>query len=136
MTRPGSRHGRRRNLSVHCGTFGAEPFAYDPGPVIGHRPPGAPEIDARLHAERLAGPGQRRMYRAPLAGLPSGTMVDVGGAPWLVHDGRLLAWTPGGYRHRPVEAPGDQVTVITPRATVAVLAAGYRPVLHPSALAV
>jgi hypothetical protein len=25
--------------------------------------------------------------------------------------------------------------VITPRATVAVLAAGYRPVLHPSALA-
>ena len=27
------------------------------------------------------------------------------------------------------------MTVITPRATVAVLAAGYRPVLHPSALA-
>jgi hypothetical protein len=25
--------------------------------------------------------------------------------------------------------------VITPRATVAVLAAGYRPILHPSALA-
>ena len=62
-------------------------------------------------------------------------MVDIGGAPWLVHDGRLLAWTPGGYQPRPVEAPGDPVTVITPRATVAVLAAGYRPVLHPSALA-
>jgi hypothetical protein len=97
--------------------------------------PGAPEIDARLHADRLAGPGQRRTYRAPLAGLPPGTMVDIGGAPWLVHDGRLLAWTPGGYRQRPVEAPGGPVTVITPRATVAVLAAGYRPVLHPSALA-
>jgi len=27
----------------------------------------------------------------------------------------------------------DTVTVNTPRATVAVLAAGYRPVLHPSA---
>jgi hypothetical protein len=52
-----------------------------------------------------------------------------------VHDGRLLAWTPGGYRQRPVEAPGGPVTVITPRPTVAVLAAGYRPVLHPSALA-
>jgi hypothetical protein len=99
-------------------------------------PPGAREIDARLHADRLAGTGQRRPYRASLAGLPSGTMVDIGGAPWLVHDGRLLAWTPGGYRPRPVEAPGDPVTVITPRATVAVLAAGYRPVLHPSALAV
>jgi hypothetical protein len=97
--------------------------------------PGAPEIDARLHADRLAEAGQRRTYRAPLAGLPSGTMVDIGGAPWLVHDGRLLAWTPGGYRQRPVEAPGGPVTVITPRATVAVLAAGYRPVLHPSALA-
>jgi len=86
--------------------------------------PGAPEIDARMHADRLAGPGERRTYLAPLAG-----------APCLVHDGRLLAWTPGGYRQRPVEAPGGPVTVITPRATVAVLAAGYRPVLHPSALA-
>jgi len=28
---------------------------------------------------------------------------------------------------------GETVTVITPRATVAVLAAGYRPVTHPSA---
>src|SRR6266700_4094100 len=82
--------------------------------------PGAPEIDGRLHADRLAGSGVRRTYRAPLAGPPSGTMVDIGGAPWLVHDGRLLAWTPGGYRQRPVEAPGGPVTVITPRATVAV----------------
>ena len=98
-------------------------------------PSGAPEIDARLHADRLTGTGQRRTYRAPLAGLPSGTMVEIGGAPWLVHDGRLLAWTPGGYRQRAVEAPGDLAAVITPRATVAVLAAGYRPVLHPSALA-
>ena len=97
--------------------------------------PGVAEIDARLHADRLTGTGQRRTYRAPLAGLPSGTMVDIGGAPCLVHDGGLLAWTPGGYRPRPVEAPGGPVTVITPRATVAVLAAGYRPVLHPSAQA-
>jgi len=97
--------------------------------------PGALEIDAHMHADRLAGPGERRTYQAPLAGLPSGTMVDIGGEPWLVHDGRLLAWTPGGYRQRPVEAPDGPVTVITPRATVAVLAAGYRPVLHPSVLA-
>jgi hypothetical protein len=96
--------------------------------------PGAKEIDARLHADRLAGPGVRRTCQAPLAGLPSGTMVDIGGAPWLVHDGGLLAWTPGGYRARRAGAPGGTVTVITPRATVAVLAAGYQPVLHPSAL--
>jgi hypothetical protein len=96
--------------------------------------PGVQEIDARLHADRLAGPGVRRTYQAPLAGLPSGAIVDIGGVPWLVRDGRLLAWTPTGYREQPMAAPAGPVTVITPRATVAVLAAGYQPVLHPSAL--
>ena len=62
-------------------------------------------------------------------------MVDIGGTPWLVGDGRLLAWTRGGYLEQPAEAPAGPVTVITPRATVAVLAAGYQPVLHLSALA-
>ena len=51
-----------------------------------------------------------------------------------MQDGRLLAWAPGGYAERPGEVPGGPVTVITPRVTVAVLAAGYRPVLHPSAV--
>ena len=95
--------------------------------------PGAPEIDARLHESRLIRPGERRTYQAPAAGLPTGTMVEIGGEPWLVRDGRLLAWTPGGYAGQPVSAPSGPVTVITPRVTVAVLAAGYRPVLHPSA---
>jgi hypothetical protein len=97
--------------------------------------PSAYEIDARLHADRLAEPGVRRTYQALPAGLPSGAMVDIDGMPWLVHDGRLLAWTPGGYREEPLAAPTGPVTVITPRATVAVLAAGYQPVLHPSARA-
>ncbi len=101
--------------------------------VAGGRPD-AREIDACLHADRLAGPGTRRTYRAPLAALPTGAMVDIGEAPWLVHDGRLLAWTAGGYQERRLLAPTDLATVITPRATVAVLAAGYRPVVHPSAL--
>jgi len=79
--------------------------------------------------------GARRTYQAPLAGLPTGTMVDISGSPWLVLDGQLLAWTPGGYRVRHAEAPGGPVTVITPRATAAVLAAGYQPVPHPSATA-
>ena len=103
------------------------------GGLPGDGLPGAPEIDARLHADRLAGSGVRRTYRAPLAGLPSGTMVDIGGDAWLVTDGRLLAWTPGGYAERPVTVPRGPVTVITPQVTVAVLAAGYQPVLHPSA---
>jgi hypothetical protein len=95
--------------------------------------PGARVLDARLHADRVTRPGIRRSYPAPLAGLPDGTMVDLGGAPWLVYRGRLLAWTPGGYLLRDVELPAAPVTVITPRATVAALAAGYRPVIHPTA---
>ncbi len=78
--------------------------------------PGVKEIDARLHADRLAGPGVRRTHQAPLAGLPSGTMVDIGGAPWLVHDGRLLAWTPGGYRARPAGAAIFENTALDPLA--------------------
>ena len=98
--------------------------------------PGVGEIDARLHADRLVRPGIRRTYTAPLSGLPDGAMVEVGGAPWLVHDSGLLAWTPGGYRDRVErqDAPAAPLTVITPRATVAVLAAGYRPAIHPSAV--
>ncbi len=97
--------------------------------------PDVQTIDARLHDDRLAGPGIRRTYRAPLAAIPDGAMVEVDGAAWLVFGGGLLAWTPGGYRDRRGAGPGmgTEVTVITPRATVAVLAAGYRPVLHPSA---
>lgn len=101
--------------------------------ALGGGVPDVQTIDARLHHDRLAGPGSRRTYRAPLAEIPDGAMVEVDGAPWLVFGGGLLAWTPGGYRDRRASGPGTAVTVITPRATVAVLAAGYRPVLHPSA---
>jgi hypothetical protein len=102
--------------------------------VTGGRLAGAAEIDERLQADRLAGPGRRRTYQAPLADLPDGTMIEADGAPWLWWGGDLLAWAPGGYtgRRRPASA-GQLVTVITPRVTVAVLAAGYRPVVHPSA---
>jgi hypothetical protein len=94
---------------------------------------GVQGIDSALHASRLAGPGIRRTYRARVADLPEGAMVEVDGAPWLVFGGGLLAWTPGGYRDRRATDGAVAVTVITPRATVATLAAGYPPVIHPSA---
>ena len=95
--------------------------------------PEVAEIDARLHVDRLVRPGARRTYTAPLPELPDGAMAEVDGAPWLILGGELLAWTPGGYRERRAGPVPTTVTVITPRATVATLAAGYRPVLHPSA---
>jgi hypothetical protein len=92
----------------------------------------APAIDARLHADRLTSPGVRRTYPARLADLPDGTVVDLDDQPWLVNNGHLLAWSPSGYHDRQTRPPDTQLTVITPRATVATLAAGYRPILHPT----
>jgi hypothetical protein len=95
-------------------------------------PDGAQAMDARLHPDRLAGPGQRRTYRAALDGLPDGTMVELDGRAWLVRGASLLAWSHGGYTERR-DRPRAEAAVLTPRATVAVLAAGYQPVLHPTA---
>ena len=56
------------------------------------------------------------------------------GALLLRQGGDLLPWSFSGYGD-PERCRGDEVVeVLTPRATVATLAAGYRPVLHPSAL--
>lgn len=93
----------------------------------------AGDIDDRLHAERLDPAGGKLTWRAPLADLPSGAFIRLDGQPRLVLGGHLLAWAPDGYRD-PVERPDDRsVDVLTPRATVSVLAAGYCPSLHPSA---
>jgi hypothetical protein len=102
--------------------------------------PRVADIDARLHADRLLAPSGRRdrfagalvrrTYRAAVSELPDGTMVSVDGAAFLVLGGRLRRWSAGGYLGS-TASPGE-VDVITPRATVATLAAGYRPVLHPS----
>ena len=129
---------RHRDYSAFKQCWAAAFGAARPGAL-----PGAQEIDARLHADRLApGPARRdrfagasvrRTYRAAASALPDGAMVSLDGSPWLVHHGDLLRWTPGGYQQRrPAAAAGD-VEVVTPRATVAVLAAGYAPVLHPTA---
>lgn len=93
----------------------------------------APTIDAHLHADRLSNPGIRRTYSARLADLPDGAMVELDRRPWLVANGLLLAWSPSGYRDRQARPPATPVTVLTPQATIATLAAGYQPIPHPTA---
>ena len=100
---------------------------------------GADAIDAQLHGERVA-PGTRAQLRheAALDGLPDGAFVLWDGAPWLVLGGELLGWSPAGYVARTPRPPGQPALVITPPSVVAVLRAGWEPVvpfLHPSALA-
>ncbi len=93
---------------------------------------GAGAMDLRLHAERLAGK-EKRTYRAELAALPDGAFIALDGAPWLLWGASLYAWSDGCYvggRARPAR---QAVDVLTPPSIVAILAAGYRPGVHPSA---
>lgn len=111
--------------------FGAIWRALHPGQV------GADAIDAQLHAERVA-PGARTQLRheAPLDELPDGAFVLHEGAPRLVLGGELLTWTAAGYAARTPRPSLGQAVLLTPPSLVAVLRAGWEPLvplLHPSA---
>jgi hypothetical protein len=93
----------------------------------------AREMDRVLQAERVDSNGAKVTHRAPFAEVPSGTFVRIDGRAHLVLGSRLAAWTPQGYvaaRERPQDGAAE---VLTPSSIVAVLAAGYCPMLHPSA---
>ena len=96
----------------------------------GH-PPGADAMDRTLHAARIGERRSKRTYEAPAASLPDGVFLEVSGRPWLVLGRELLAWTPSGYAER-LPRPAGDVTVLTPRPTVAAILAGYAPLVHPS----
>jgi len=93
--------------------------------------PSAPAMDTVLHGERLEGRGKRlHSLAGPLAGLPDGTVVAVGNEAFTLHGGLAHRWTEEGYA--PPQHLGGADRLVTPPSTVAALAAGYRPVLHPS----
>jgi len=96
---------------------------------------GADAIDRRLHGERVDGRGDRRLQAAPFDGLPDGTIVMHDGAPALVLGDRLSVWGHAGYgaTHRRPMGEDATAAVITPPSLVAVLAAGWEPLLHPTA---
>lgn len=97
------------------------------------RRPRAFEMDAHLHAERVEPRTRRKRTRpARLAALPDGAFVMVRDTAALWLDGTLLPWSFAGYG-APLQPPGHEVELLTPPATVAVLAAGYRPLVHPTA---
>jgi hypothetical protein len=97
-------------------------------------PPRAGEMDAALHCERV-GPGRLHpTHRLPGDDLPDGTMILLGAVPHLFAAGAVRQWSFGGYGP-PIPLPGTTVDVVTPPSVVRALAAGYRPLLHPSAAA-
>ncbi|HTW04481.1 MAG TPA: hypothetical protein VMF87_29565 [Streptosporangiaceae bacterium] len=98
------------------------------------RRPRAGEMDARLHAERV-GPRTRRKRTRPavIASLPDGAMARYEGTCGLLAGGRFLPWSFAGYGEPVALAPDTAVELLTPPASVAVIAAGYRPMIHPTA---
>jgi hypothetical protein len=97
---------------------------------------GADAIDLQLHGERVAPrTSGRRLHDAVLGELPSGTMVLVEDEPWLVAPDSLARWTPAGYAERRARDERARVRLITPPSLAAVLAAGWTPLLHPTATA-
>ena len=94
----------------------------------------ARDIDAVLHRERLSGAKKRlHAVQMPMEELPDGAMLQEGAESFLIVRGRALAWSPAGYRKAP-NAIKDAM-LLTPPSTLRALLAGYRPLLHESAMA-
>jgi hypothetical protein len=92
----------------------------------------ADEMDEVLDADRRE-KRAKKTYRESARELPDGTFVaDDDGAAWLLRGEQRLRWTASGYRAAAPRRAGD-VDVLTPRATVEVLRAGYAPAVHASA---
>jgi hypothetical protein len=98
--------------------------------------PRAAQIDARLHSERVDPRSRRQLTRPAVAGeLPDGVMIRHGGAVGLRAGDGMLPWSFAGYEAPVALPPTTPVELLTPPATVATIAACYRPLLHPSAAA-
>jgi hypothetical protein len=94
--------------------------------------PSADQMDAQLHRDRLEAPRTKRLYRDEIATLPDGVFVLREGEAWLLWHSALHHWTPGGYDRRIPHPADGAVAILTPRAMVRTIAAGYVPAVHPS----
>jgi hypothetical protein len=98
--------------------------------------PGVPvaAIDRELHRDRLGADGRSVTYTALLDSLPDGVFVrgTSDGESLLVWRESHVPWSPAGYGTPRPRRRGGRVTVLTPRSTVAAIAAGYAPGVHPS----
>jgi hypothetical protein len=97
--------------------------------VFSTRRPTADEMDDRLHAERVSPDRSKRTHPAGLEDLPDGVFVVLpeDQAAWLVWQGELWKWSPGGYVERRPRPDRQSVRLLTPPSTVAAIRAGYRP---------
>jgi hypothetical protein len=86
-------------------------------------------FDHQLHKERLT-----LGENSPCAGLTDGAMVAVGSSFFALRRGKLLRWSFAGYTQVVDITSVRQLRLLTPPAIVAILAVGYQPRWHVSAL--
>jgi hypothetical protein len=90
-------------------------------------------MDRALHAERVPIGRARPRFDATIGDLPDGVMVVAGDLASLVLAEALRPWSPAGYgAPRPVP-PATLVNVLTPRAIVRAMRAGYEASIHATA---
>jgi hypothetical protein len=105
--------------------------AWERGNGVAHA--SAPEIDEVLHRERLDGRVKRlHALPMPLEALPDGAMIQAGDGSYLIARGRALLWSFDGYREAALAL--KEAMLLTPPSTLRALRAGYRPLLHPTAV--
>ena len=105
--------------------------------IVGsHSRPTASVIDKSMHRARVApSSGTQKRHLGSLDELPDGAFVFIPHTrdPALVCGKFLLPCFPDGYG-KPLERPRRiKAIVLTPTCTLAVLMAGYRPILHHTA---
>lgn len=96
--------------------------------------PSAGDIDIVLHRERLQSRRKRlNMLLLTLDELPDGAMIAAAGNAYLIMKGEAYRWSADGYEATNALPFVDGL--LTPPSTLRALKAGYRPLVHPSVMA-
>ncbi len=118
-----------------CRRRAAERFRQAFAAALDAPAPSAPQMDARLHRQRIASSRLAPMAAPPLEDLPDGSMIAVGGAAFAIRGGAALPWRFEGYE-RPLplaDLAAEAPILLTPIASIGALRAGYSPMWHSSA---
>ncbi len=100
--------------------------------TVAHGPARAGEIDRRLHPARVARDRRQVRHEAEAGSLPAGAFALIGGAAHLLTARGARPFSTAGYGAEAAR-PRGLVPVLSPVPIVAVLDAGYVPLLHPTA---
>lgn len=117
----------------YCRRAAYEKFVLAWADATGTRPK-APQMDRALHAARIIqGTRHQQQHQSAISQLPNGAMIWQSGEAHLVWDKSLFPFRPDGYAPPTLRPQRGTADVLTPAPMIAVLKAGYRPAVHPTA---